>query len=436
MTTTASAGTRSYAKRAALASGVGTLVEWYDFFIFGTAAALVFPVLFFPEFDPLTGTLLSFATFAGGFAARPIGAILFGHLGDRIGRRAVLMVTLVLMGTATLLMGFLPTHETIGTWAPILLVALRILQGLAVSGEFGGAVLLAIEHAPENRRGLYGSAPQISVPIALVLSSTVFLLASAAVTEEQFLAWGWRIPFIASIIAVAIGLWIRISVPETTEFAEVKKRQEVEKAPLLAALRQHGRDFWLVVLAYPATGMTYYVLTTFCVTYGVSVGFGRDQMLWITVISAAIMLVLIPAGAAYSDKIGRKPIYAAGLIVMAAGVFPLFVLVGTGNIVLAFVGFIIPTAGFSLSWGVLTTFFGDVFGVRMRYSGLGTAYTLGTILGSSTAPFVAAFILSQTGSVYWVGGYMLVWIAISFVATMFMRETRTKTRSLVAETIN
>lgn len=247
---------------------------------------------------------------------------------------------------------------------------------------------------------------------------------STTMSDEQFMTWGWRIPFIASLLAVIIGLWIRISVPETVEFTEVKKRKQISKFPLAETLRDHKRDFWLVVLAYPAIGMTYYVLTTFCVTYGVGVGFTRDQMLWVTVISAGIMLVLITFGAAASDRIGRKPVYTAGLLVMGVGAVPLFPLLNTGNIVLAFTGFIIPTIGFGLSWGVLTTFFSDVFGARLRYSAVGTAYTFGTILGSSTAPFIATFILSRTGSVVWVTVYMLAWIAVSLVATAFMRETR------------
>lgn len=423
MTSSLAAPPKRHSRRAAVASGVGTLIEWYDFFIFGTAAALVFPALFFPAFDPLTGTLLSFATFAGGFVARPIGAVLFGHLGDRAGRRTVLMITLVIMGVATVLIGLLPTYDSVGVLAPVLLVTLRLVQGLAVSGEFGGALLLAIEHAPDGKRGLYGSAPQVSLPIALALSSTVFLAISTVMSDEQFMSWGWRVPFVASIIAVIVGLWIRISLPETAEFAEVKAKQQVARFPMAEVFKDHKRDFWLVVFAYPATGLVYYILTTFSVTYGVSSGFSRNQMLWMTVISALIILILMPLAAGYSDKIGRKPVYVAGLIIMGAGTIPLFPLIATGKFIPAFVGIVVPLCGFGISWGVLTTFFSDVFSARVRYSAVGTAYTFGTILGASTGPLIATFIFSRTGSVLGVTLYMLGWISVSIVAALLMWET-------------
>jgi MFS family permease len=424
---------KNIARRAAVASGVGTLVEWYDFFIFGTASALVFPALFFPQYDQLTGTLLSFATFAGGFAARPIGAILFGHLGDRIGRKKTLVATLLIMGLATLAMGLLPTYAAIGVWAPILLVALRLLQGLAVSGEFGGAALMAIEHAPARKRGLYGSAPQITVPIALVASNTVFLGLAAVLSDEQFLAWGWRVPFIVSMVAVVVGLWVRLHVPETPEFAAVKSQGSLSRKPLLDALREEGKSFWLVVFAYPATGMTYYILTTFGISYGVSLGFGRNEMLGITIASAVFMLILIPLGAAWSDRVGRKPVYLTGLAIMAVGILPLFWFFQLGSLWFVLLGFVIPVSGFSLAWGVLTTLFGDSFSARFRYSGLGTAYTLGTILGSSTAPFIATFILAETGSVIWIAMYMLAWILVSFVATLGLKPLQETPRDTAAE---
>jgi MFS family permease len=408
----------------AFATGFGTLIEWYDFFIFGTAAALVFPQLFFPSFDPLTGTLVAFATFAGGFAARPIGAAIFGHYGDKIGRKKTLILTLLIMGLATMAIGMLPTYTTWGVWAAVALVGLRLLQGLAVSGEFGGAVLMAVEHAPAHRKGLYGSFPQVSVPIALVLSSTGFLLLTGVLTEVQFLSWGWRVPFLLSGLLVVLGLYIRFSLSESPEYEAVKSQRRIPRMPLVDTFRYHWKEFLLVMFAYPATGMTFYILSAFCVKYGVDAGLTDSAMLGITVLSAAVMLIFVPLGAAMSDRVGRKPVYLVGLVLMGLGSIPLFALLETGELLSATAAFVVPTVGFSMSWGVLATFFSEAFQSRVRYSGLSLSYTMGTILGSSTAPFVATWLYARYGSGTAVSLYMCAWIVVSIIATLLMRESR------------
>lgn len=424
---TSQVSSRTSTRRVAFATGFGTLIEWYDFFIFGTAAALVFPQLFFPTFDPLTGTLVAFATFAGGFAARPLGAVIFGHYGDKIGRKKTLILTLLIMGVATMAMGMLPTYATWGVWAPTLLVALRIVQGLAVSGEFGGAVLMAVEHAPPHRKGLYGSFPQVSVPVALVLSSTVFLLLSSVLSDAQFLSWGWRIPFLLSGLLVVLGLYVRFGLAESPEFESVKRQNLIAKMPLIDTFRYHWRQFLLVMFAYPATGMTFYILATFCVRYGVGAGLSDSTMLGITVFSAGLMLIFVPLGAAVSDRVGRRPVYLTGLVLMGLGTFPLFALLDTGRLLPAAAAFVIPTIGFSLAWGVLATFFSEAFQSRVRYSGLSMSYTMGTILGSSTAPFVATWLYSTFRSGSAVALYMCGWIVVSICATLLMRESRLRT---------
>jgi MFS transporter, MHS family, shikimate and dehydroshikimate transport protein len=293
-----------------ISSFIGTTIEWYDFFLYGTAAALVFNKLFFPSFDPLTGTLLAFSTYAVGFAARPLGGIVFGHYGDRIGRKAMLVLALLIMGVATFFIGLLPTYESVGVLAPILLVALRFIQGIGIGGEWGGAVLMAVEHSPPGRRGYYGSWPQMGVPAGLLLANLVYLASSAYIPQDQFLAWGWRIPFLISIVLVGVGLFIRLRLLETPAFEQVKESGTEASMPVIDVIRTYPKNVLLAMGMRIAENGTFYVLTVFVLSY-IATGLGMDQKIGLigVLISSAIGLVIIPFYGALSDRFGRRPVY-------------------------------------------------------------------------------------------------------------------------------
>lgn len=413
----------SQIQKVALASGVGTTVEWYDFFIYGTAAGLVFNKIFFPDFDPLVGTLLAFATFSAAFVARPLGGIIFGHFGDRIGRKSMLIITLTLMGLTTLAIGLLPTYQTIGMAAPIMLVSLRFVQGLALGGEVGGAILMTVEHAPPNKRGYYGSWVQMGVPAGLMLGNAVFLL-MAGLTPEAFVAWGWRVPFLVGGIFVVIGLIVRLKVIESPAFDQLKKQARVEKLPIAVVLRHYPRQSLLICGAYFAIGVTFYGATVFGLSYGVqTVGFSRNEMLSIVLVAMGVTFVALPLFGRLSDKLGRKPVFLGGVIAMLAFTFPWFWLVNTGSYVAALIGFVVFCLVFSASYGPMAAFFAEAFETKIRYSGISFGYTIGGLAASAPTPIVASYVMSQTGSYEGVAVFMIAMCAVSVVCVMAMKET-------------
>lgn len=414
-------GRTSEIKTVATASLIGTTVEWFDFFAYSTAAALAFNVLFFPDFSPLAGTLAAFITLAVGYFARPLGAAIFGHFGDRIGRKTMLIVSLTLMGGATFLIGTLPTFEAVGVLAPILLVALRFIQGLALGGEWGGAVLMAIEHSPKNRRGFYGSWPQTGVALGLLLSTLVFLPV-AALPEEQFLAWGWRVPFLVSVVLVALGLFVRLKIMETPDFIRVKDAQTEARLPIVDVFRMHGKEVVLTALAYLAIGGTFYVLYSFGLSYGTTyLELERSTMLTIVCIASAFNLFALLLFGHLSDRLGRKRIYMAGNLLMIAGAFPMFWLINTQVFALMLLGFLLGTTGFAAAYGPMAALFAEAFDTRVRYTGISLGLTIGTVAGGSLVPAIATGLLDIFDGSWPVSVYLIVVGVVSAIATALLK---------------
>jgi metabolite-proton symporter len=406
------------------ASFIGTTIEWYDFFIYGTAAALVFNRLFFPTFDPFVGTLSSFATFAVGFVARPFGGIVFGHFGDRVGRKTMLIYSLVIMGVATFLTGALPTYDSAGIWAPILLVAMRLAQGIGLGGEWGGAVLMAVEHSPRNRRGLAGSLPQMGGLAGLLLSTLVFAIITGALSEEQFLAWGWRLPFLLSIVLIGVGMFIRLNVAESPAFARVKETQAQLDVPLVAVMRDYRRNSLLAIGMRFAENGLFYVYTVFVLTYAqTALGVPRSTMLNIVTMAAAIGCFSVPIFGALSDVLGRRRVYLFGTVFSLAFAFPFFALLNTKSpLLMAIAVFLGLNIGHDAMYGPQGAYFSELFGTRVRYSGASLAYQLSSVFAGELAPLSATALLAAWGS-YAVAAYMAALAAISAIATYLAPET-------------
>jgi metabolite-proton symporter len=415
---------RRSAIRVIVASLIGTSLEWYDFFLYGSAAALVFGKLFFPTFDPLTGTLLALTTYAVGFVARPLGGIVFGHYGDRIGRKSVLVVTLVLMGVATTLIGVLPTYAAIGAAAPILLVTLRFVQGIGLGGEWGGAVLMSIEHADPARRGFTASWPQVGVPAGNLLASAVLWLLSAVLSDDAFLSWGWRVPFLLSGILVVVGLWIRVSVEESPLFASVERTGTKVRMPLVEVLRRHPRGLLVAMGARIGTDVAFYTFVVYVLTYVTgTVGLPREVGLVAVLVGSACQLGLIPLFGAMSDRYGRRPVYLAGTVAAAAWVFAFFPLLDTGSrplIILAVTGALITHAAM---YGPQAALIAELFATELRYSGASMGYQVAGILGGAPAPIIAIQLVEWTGSATAVSWYVLAMLAITAVALLAAPET-------------
>ncbi|MEA1013119.1 MFS transporter [Sphingosinicella sp. LY1275] len=413
-------------RRVVMASLIGTTIEWYDFFLYGSAAALVFNKLFFPEYDPLTGTLLAFATYALGFLARPVGGIVFGHYGDRIGRKRLLMLSLILMGVATVLIGLLPTYNQIGIWAPIALIALRLVQGFAVGGEWGGAVLMAAEHGDAARRGFWASWPQAGVPAGNLLAAAVLALMAGLQSEAEFLAWGWRIPFLLSALLVVVGWYIRNKVAEPRMFEEAIEQAEAPpKLPAIEVFRERPRAVLLGAGIRVGENISYYILTVFSLTFLVDVAEEtRSVALNALLVGAAVQFFAIPLFAWLSDRIGRRPVYAFGGIGLALWMFVFFRLLESGDngsIILAVVvGLVLHGA----MYGPQAAFITELFPTRIRYSGVSIAYQLTSIVAGSLAPIIALALYREYESALPVAIYVAVACAISGLSALLAKETK------------
>lgn len=411
-------------RRVAVASAVGTTIEWYDYFIFSTAAALVFNAQFFPALSPASGTLAAFATLGVGFVARPIGGVLWGHLGDRVGRKAMLVTSLLLMGVATVGVGLLPTYAQAGVLAPILLVLMRTLQGVSAGGEWGGAALMAVEHAPAGRRGRYGSFSQIGVPAGLILAQLVFLAANSALTPEQFAAWGWRIPFLLSIVLVAVGLVIRLRIEESPVFRALRSESARSRSPIVDVFRERPRELAVASVSFIANTAIGYVFLAFLLSYGKTVlKVDPNLMLVVVVAGSVCWLVSIVAAAIWSDRVGRKLPYVVGSVLLVVWPVPFFLLLDTADITLMIVSVLVLTIGLGLSYGPQSALFAEMFEPRFRYSGASFSYAVGAVLGGGFAPLIAQWLLGLTGTSLAVSAYMVVVAVISLVAVLMIRET-------------
>lgn len=407
----------------AFASFIGTTIEWYDFFLYGTASALVFNQLFFPTFDPLTGTLASFGTYAVGFMARPIGGIVIGHYGDRIGRKSMLVLTLMIMGVATFMIGLLPTYETLGPWAAVLLVILRLAQGFGVGGEWGGAVLMAIEHAPPNRRGFYGSWPQIGVAAGMLSSTGAFYL-FAGLPAEDFLAWGWRVPFLFSIALVVVGMVIRLRILETPAFVRMKETAVKSPLPILEVLRKYPKEVLIAMGARVAENGSFYVYTVFVYVYATQqANIDRSTILIGILIASACQMVAIPFFGALSDRVGRRPVYLFGAIMTALFAFPFFWMLDTGSTPIVWLALVIAVAlGHSAMYGPQAALLAELFGTRVRYTGASLGSQLASVLAGGLSPFIATALLRDYGGAA-VAGYLIAMAAITIVAVALATET-------------
>jgi MFS family permease len=413
----------------ATASLIGTSIEWYDFFIFGTAAALVFPKLFFPTLSPISGQLASFLVFWVGFLGRPLGGIIFGHYGDRIGRKTMLVLTILIMGVGTFLIGVLPAYATIGVLAPILLIILRLAQGVAVGGEWGGAVLMATEHSPAHRRGFFGSWPQVGVPVGVILSSLIFNGVVAWFPGPSFLAIGWRIPFLLSIILVGVGLFIRLRITETPDFERLKESEAIHSVPILSVLRDSWKTVLLAAGAFFVVNGSFYIFITFLVSYGTGIlHVPASYILNGTLVSSVISLATLPLAGIWSDRVGRLPVYLGGAVLMALLAFPIFWLVDMKSPWTIILAACLGQFALSMMYGPQAAFFSELFGANVRYSGASLGYQAASVLAGGLAPTIATTLLIWSGNASWpIAIYVIVMSAITFVSVFLAGETRPAT---------
>ncbi|MGY1706565.1 MFS transporter [Geodermatophilus sp. SYSU D00697] len=424
MSRTAGTAQASSVRRVIVASLVGTSLEWYDFFIYGTAAALVFNQIFFPSFDPLVGTLLAFTTYAVGFVARPLGGVVFGHYGDKLGRKNVLVVTLLIMGIATFLIGLLPTYESIGVWAPLLLVALRFLQGLGLGGEWGGAVLMTLESGSPHRRGLNASWPQVGVPIGLLLANGVLSLMGAVTSDSAFLDWGWRIPFLLSGVLVLVGLWIRLTIAESPLFREVQEHDAEVKAPIIDVLRRYPSRVLLAIGARIGVDVAFYTFILFVTTYVVTyLGLPNSYALNAVLIAAAVQVVLIPWSGVLSDRFGRRPVYLVGAVGAAIWVFVFFALLDTGRFALIVLATVVALVFHAAMYGPQASFIAELFPTRVRYTGASMGYQLAGILGGALAPIISVALIDRFDTSVAVSLYVVGVLVLTAVCVLLAPET-------------
>ena len=419
-------------RKVALTSLAGTSIEWYDFFLYGAAAALVFPTAFFGEIPESTALILSLLTFAAGFIARPIGGIIFGHYGDKVGRKKTLVAALMLMGIASTLIGLLPTYAMIGVTAPILLTTLRFAQGLAIGGQWGGAMLLVTESAPSNKRGYYGAFAQAGAPIGVILANLAFIATSALLPDEAFMSWGWRIPFLASAILIGISMYIQLTMEDTKAFRELQNHQksigssenrEIKKPPVLEALIKYPKRIALAAGAFLSIQVTFYILVAFLLAYGVtSADMSRDDMLSAVLIGSAIMVPVQFMFSSYSDRNGRKGIFMTGAILTAIWAFAIFPLVDTGNFWLIVLAVTFGLSFLAMMYGPQAAFFTELFSTEVRYSGATLGYQLGAIAGGAFAPTIAAKLWTDF-DIFWVSVYIAIASILTLLSVMSLTET-------------
>ncbi|CAM5275729.1 MFS transporter [Streptomyces griseus] len=418
--------------RIVAASLVGTTIEWYDFFLYGSAAALVFNTLFFPSSDPLVGTLLAFLTYAVGFAARPLGGVVFGHYGDKIGRKKLLVISLLMMGGATFAMGLLPTHASIGVWAPILLTVLRLVQGFALGGEWGGAVLLVSEHGGDERRGFWASWPQAGAPGGNLLATGVLALLAAVQSDEAFLAWGWRIPFLLSGVLVMLGLWIRISVEESPVFLEAQKKAREQAAagvkeqpPVVEVFRRSWREVLLAIGTRFGENISYYILTAFLLVYvTVHLELSKSDALNAVLIGSAVHFVTIPLWGALSDRIGRRPVSLIGALGMAVWAFGFFALLDTESFPVIVLSVTVGLLLHGAMYGPQAAFISEMFDTKVRYSGASMGSQLASIIGGALAPLIAVELLKDYRSSVPISLYLCFAALVTAVTVWIAKETR------------
>ncbi|MEQ8314989.1 MAG: MFS transporter [Gammaproteobacteria bacterium] len=430
----AEAHLKSNMRTVAMTALAGTSIEWYDFFLYATAAALVFPAAFFPDATPAVGLILSFSTFAFGFIARPVGGILFGHFGDRIGRKRTLVLALVLMGVASTLIGLLPTFATIGIAAPILLSVLRFAQGLAIGGQWGGAMLLVTESAPDDKRGYYGSFAQAGAPVGVILANLAFIIISATVSEEAFMSWGWRVPFLASVVLIGISMYIQLHLEETEAFRELELIREtqhedaepvVRRSPVLEALAKYPKTIALAAGAFLSIQVCFYILIGFILAFGSDPGgaaMSRDQVLAAVLIASAIQIPFQTVAASYSDRYGRRGVFMLGALLMGLWSFALFPLVATGNFILAIVGISGGLGFLGMMYGPQAAFYTELFSTEVRYSGASLGYQIGAIVGGAFAPTIATILWTEY-DIIWVSVYMAVASLASLICVWMLTET-------------
>tara|TARA_B100001989_G_C24542319_1_gene468375 strand:- start:1561 stop:2874 length:1314 start_codon:yes stop_codon:yes gene_type:complete len=418
-------------RKVALTALAGTSIEWYDFFLYGAAAALIFPTAFFGEATPSTALILSLLTFAAGFIARPIGGIIFGHYGDRIGRKKTLVIALILMGVSSTLIGLLPTYAMIGVTAPILLTSLRFVQGLAIGGQWGGAMLLVTESAPPDKRGFYGAFAQAGAPMGVILANLAFIITSSLVSEESFYSWGWRIPFLASAILIGISMYIQLNLEDTKAFQELQQRkqnidtkdEQIKQSPILEAIRKYPNRIVLAAGAFLSIQVTFYILIAFLLAYGVSSAeISRDDMLAAVLIASAIMVPSQFMFSSISDHYGRKGIFMAGAILTGLWAYAIFPLVDTGNFYLIVLAITIGLVFVGMMYGPQAAFFSELFSTEVRYSGATLGYQFGAILGGAFAPTIAAFLWNNYG-IFWVSVYISFASLLTLFSVMALTET-------------
>ena len=420
---------KSNMQKVALTSLAGTSIEWYDFFLYGASAALIFPTVFFGETTPSTALILSLLTFAAGFIARPIGGIIFGHYGDKIGRKKTLVIALVLMGVSSTLIGLLPTYAMIGVAAPILLTTLRFAQGLAIGGQWGGAMLLVTESAPANQRGYYGAFAQAGVPVGVILANLAFIVTSSMVSEESFFAWGWRIPFLASAILIGISMYIQLNLEDTKAFKELEASRkvgtsvEIKSSPIIEAIKKYPSKIVLAAGAFLSIQVTFYILIAFLLAYGVaSAEVTRDDMLIAVLIGSGIMIPFQFFFSAYSDRHGRRGVFMLGAILTAVWSFAIFPLVDTGNFWLIVLAISLGLVFVSMMYGPQAAFFTELFSTEVRYSGATLGYQFGAILGGAFAPTIAALLWNDYG-IIWVSVYIAFASLLTLISVLSLTET-------------
>jgi metabolite-proton symporter len=414
--------------RAAATALAGTSIEWYDFFLYGTAAALVFPTQYFPaDMPPMVALIASFSTFAVGFIARPVGGIIFGHFGDRVGRKRALMTALMVMGVGTTLIGCLPTYASIGAAAPILLVLLRFVQGLAIGGQWGGAVLMVTENAPPGRRGFFGSFAQIGAPVGVVTANLAFLLITATTSPDAFNEWGWRIPFLASVVLIGLSLYVQVALDDTQVFTESARDTTAPKrSPVLEALRLYPKEIALAAGAFLSIQVTFYILVTFVIAYGTradGLALPRSTMLIGVMAGAVAMVPTLLISAAISDRYGRRGIYMLGAALVGVWAFVMFPLIDTGSLLWICVAIGVGQAFVAMMYGPQAAFLSEMFSTHVRYSGASLGYQFGSILGGGFAPVIATALLDVSGGTFWISVYLAGASVVTILSTLFLKET-------------